>query len=87
MLNAKFWSLWGDSLYDDWDSWLEENNIKKMRDNSESSMICTKYGVKVTERHICCFNLRFHILPGETHSLLLVPCEFAEKACILGFLP
>ena len=35
MLNAKFWSLWGDSLYDDWDSWLEENNIKKMRDNSQ----------------------------------------------------
>lgn len=90
MLDRRFHSFWGDNLNMDWDRWLEENNIKKMRyteDGSGHSEVRRKYGIKVIEHHVCCFNRRASITSSEKHSLLLVPHDFVEKALMLGGLP
>lgn len=97
MLDEKFWYFWDEipdhsmeAFAHGWDRWLEENKINKMRhaeDGGGYSEVRRKYGMKVTEPHMCCFNRAASIVSDERHSLLLVPHDFVEKALVLGGLP
>lgn len=95
ILDKKFWSFWNRSLSEDrndwlrenWHGWLEENKIKKMRNEGEYSKVRIRCGLKVTEHHLCCFNRSASTLSDERHPLLLVPYDLAFKSVVLGGLP
>lgn len=97
MLDEKFWHFWDkipdpsiEAFSHGWDMWLEENKIRKIKfteDGSGYSEACRRYGIKVTEHHVCCFNRAASIVSNERCSLLMVPYELMEKALVLGGLP
>lgn len=83
MMEDKFWSFKGDSSGREYDTWLENNGITKIK---WSEGFREYFNLVFVESRVCIKNpmARLYATPGR---LLLVPTDFMMKAMVLGELP
>ena len=83
MMEDKFMSFKGDTWSRDYDDWLENNGIRKIR----WSEGFREYFNIVNEDSRVCIKNPMARLYAMTNHLLLVPMDLMMKALVLGELP
>lgn len=83
MMEDKFMSFKGPALSQDYDDWLENNGIRKIR---WSEGFREYFNVVNVDSRVCIKNPMARLYTTANH-LLLVPMDFMMKALVLGELP